>query len=323
MDAEAKEVYAAAMKQDSAAAYALAKRYRKGEGVKQDLQEALKWYEKAAEQGVAEAQLDLAIIYEGGQIAPRDYGLAMRWYLQAAMQGNSVAKLTVSDLFLTTPAYMESEELAKWEEEVINLAAENTKIAEVISLSGAAGVDYIESVLKGAELGSAHQQYMAGTIYSDPDINRIRKISQNKAHKEAFKWMKKSAEQNHPEAQHNLGYFYDAGLGTPKNHTEAAKWFGKSADQGFVIKSYLRLALMYWQGQGVKENNIVAYALVNFADAKGYESDENLKPAAKELKSRLALLLNSRQIEQAQALSTKMYDSGNITETIKQFLAGN
>ena len=40
--------------------------YATGQGVSQDYAEALKWYRKATEQGLAEAQLNLGLMYYNG-----------------------------------------------------------------------------------------------------------------------------------------------------------------------------------------------------------------------------------------------------------------
>ncbi len=50
-----------------------------GVGVPQDYGEALKWYTKAAEQGLAEAQYNLAIFYSNGRGVRRDYVKAYFW----------------------------------------------------------------------------------------------------------------------------------------------------------------------------------------------------------------------------------------------------
>ena len=44
---------------DADAQFNLGKRYYKGEGVTKDFAEAVRWYRKAAEQGVAEAKIKL------------------------------------------------------------------------------------------------------------------------------------------------------------------------------------------------------------------------------------------------------------------------
>ena len=62
----------------------LALMYANGRGVPQDYAEAMKWYRKAAEQGHAEAQVNLGIMYQNGKGVPQDYVQAHLWYNIAA-----------------------------------------------------------------------------------------------------------------------------------------------------------------------------------------------------------------------------------------------
>jgi TonB family protein len=50
--------------------------------------EAATWYRKAAEQGRADAQVDVGIAYENGAGVPKDLSQALSWYRKAAEQGN-------------------------------------------------------------------------------------------------------------------------------------------------------------------------------------------------------------------------------------------
>ena len=50
--------------------------------------EAVKWYRKAAEQGDADAQRNLARCYLDGQRVAQDKGEAVNWYRKAAEQGD-------------------------------------------------------------------------------------------------------------------------------------------------------------------------------------------------------------------------------------------
>ena len=45
----------------------------------------------------------------------------------------------------------------------------------------------------------------------------------------ALKWYKLSASKNLPDGQHNVGLLYHYGYGVAKNQSEAKKWFEKSA----------------------------------------------------------------------------------------------
>jgi len=74
------------------AQYNLGVRYHQGQGgVPQDFTEAVKWYQKAAEQGLAFAQYSLGLMYANGQGVPRDYVDAHRWFNLSASgsQGRS------------------------------------------------------------------------------------------------------------------------------------------------------------------------------------------------------------------------------------------
>ena len=66
--------------------------YADGEGVPEDDVEAVKWYRKAAEQGYATAQYNLALMYANGSGVPEDYVESYMWLNLAAAQGTEEAK---------------------------------------------------------------------------------------------------------------------------------------------------------------------------------------------------------------------------------------
>ncbi len=78
-------VYRKAAAQGVAVAqYNLAHMYDKGRGVPQDYAEAVKWYRTAAAQNHAEAQINLGFMYGNGLGVPQDYVQAHKWYNLAA-----------------------------------------------------------------------------------------------------------------------------------------------------------------------------------------------------------------------------------------------
>lgn len=64
--------------------------YMSGDGTAKNDGEAVKWFRKAAELGLANAQGMLGIMYAKGQAVPQDYVLAYMW-LQLATEGNQGA----------------------------------------------------------------------------------------------------------------------------------------------------------------------------------------------------------------------------------------
>ena len=67
--------------------------YYKGEGVKQDYVEAVKWYRLAADQGNPKAQYNMGISYYRGEGVKQDYVEAVKWFKLAAVQNDSSAQL--------------------------------------------------------------------------------------------------------------------------------------------------------------------------------------------------------------------------------------
>jgi TPR repeat protein len=83
--AKAAKWYQLAAKQgDAYAQLNLGMMYYRGEGVPQVYKESAKWYRMAAEQGNANAQYLLGVMYDNGQGVPQDYTLAYMWVNIAA-----------------------------------------------------------------------------------------------------------------------------------------------------------------------------------------------------------------------------------------------
>ena len=57
------------------------------------------WYRRAAEQGDADAQLELAIAYDSGKGVTQHYAEAAEWYLKAAEQGQVQAQWHLGDAY--------------------------------------------------------------------------------------------------------------------------------------------------------------------------------------------------------------------------------
>jgi localization factor PodJL len=82
---------AAALKGDATAAYEIAGRFADGKGVAQNLDEAAKWFDRAAQAGVVPAIFRLGTFYEKGLSVKKDADIARRYYLQAAERGSAKA----------------------------------------------------------------------------------------------------------------------------------------------------------------------------------------------------------------------------------------
>jgi len=137
----------------------LAQAYKEGHGVARDYVEAACWYRKAAEQNLAVAQFNLGVLYELGRGLPQDFAQASTWYRKAAEQGYAVAEYNLGGLL---------------------------------------------------RLG--------------------RGVTQNDS--EAAYWYRRAAVQGHTAAQFNLAAMYGLGQGVPQDPEKSSFWYRKASEQG-------------------------------------------------------------------------------------------
>lgn len=73
--------------------------YYKGIGVEKDIHEAVKWVQKAADQGHPVAQTTLGVFYLNGEDVDLDKGKAYKWFLKAAQQEYARAQYYLGGLY--------------------------------------------------------------------------------------------------------------------------------------------------------------------------------------------------------------------------------
>jgi hypothetical protein len=97
---------------------------------------------------------------------------------------------------------------------------------------------------------------------------------ENEDYEAAVKWYLKSAEQGYAEAQHDLGYCYQEGVGISHDSKEAVKWYRKAAEQGFV-EAQFELALCYVNGDGVPKDDAESIRWYYKAAEQGHAIAQN------------------------------------------------
>ncbi|HVQ69153.1 MAG TPA: hypothetical protein VMT08_16805 [Bradyrhizobium sp.] len=154
---------AAALKGDPAAAYEIGVRFAEGKGVAADLDQAAKWYDRAAQAGVVPALFRLGTFYEKGLSVKKDVDIARRYYAQAAERGSAKA--------------------------MHNLAVLDAD-------GGGKGANYKSASIwfrKAADRGVADSQFNLGILYA-----RGIGVEQNLA--ESYKWFSLAAAQGDADA---------------------------------------------------------------------------------------------------------------------------
>ena len=160
-----------------------------------NLVEAVKWFRKAAEQGVAEAQFNLGCAYANGEGVTKDVDKAVKWYRKAAEQSYPSAQCSLGLCYDKGEGVIQDKsEAIKW-------------------------------YRKAAIQGVAEAQFDLGFSYAQGD-GVIKDAS------EAVRWYRKAAEQGLAQAQCLLATKCYLGEGTIKDYVEACKWLNVAAAQG-------------------------------------------------------------------------------------------
>src|SRR5258708_7378333 len=106
---------------------------------------------------------------------------------------------------------------------------------------------------------------------------------------------KRDAAAGNANAQFALGGFYERGqMGLTQNYAESAKWYRQAAEQGHA-GALLYYGIYLAQGQGVEQDLVGAYAMVELAKC-GNAMD---RVAATETQKKIASLLTTTQVAEA------------------------
>ena len=89
----------AALAGNAAAQFEVANRFAEGRGVAQNVAEAARWFERAAEQDLTPAQFQIASLYEKGRGVKKNLQAARRYYAAAAKGGNAKAMHNLAVLY--------------------------------------------------------------------------------------------------------------------------------------------------------------------------------------------------------------------------------
>jgi TPR repeat protein len=85
-------------------------------------------------------------------------------------------------------------------------------------------------------------------------------IEQRKSNRDIYERLLKRAESGDPDAQYELGWYYENGKGgmVPTDFVEAVKWYRKAAEQG-DLNGQAALGVMYAFGHGVPRDDGAAF----------------------------------------------------------------
>ena len=260
-----KHIANAATDGNAAAQYSMGVFYDYGVEVKVNVERAMEWCLKAAEQGLADAVCNYGIMCAYinknpdahnwlNTSAEQDcakaqyalgwwYGMqnnfneAIYWMEQAADQEYIMAELALANLYTNGPKHLHDYETAVYIFE--KLAEQNDAIAQyglAVCYVNGKGVDFdvklaIDYLKKSAEQGYAPALVDLGQAYWS---GMIEDIPQD--YNKAMERFLEAAEMGYPMAQIAIGRMYEYGWGVEKDMKKAKEWYKKAENQGINLQ---------------------------------------------------------------------------------------
>jgi TPR repeat protein len=241
------------------AQFALGDRYRNGDGVNRDCQEAMDWYLKAAEKNHAQAQFNIGVLHlqdpmfeklichdlvkdvtlqDYGDI-PKDEDKALHWFLKAASQGFADAQFGLA---------------------VVKFNHRDNSDPE----SALVAVEWCREAAN-QDHGPA-QAYMGEFYRCGFGLRKDGSL--------ASEWSLKAVGRSGGYAEWILGCLYKEGFGVLQDELMAFGWFFRSAKQKSPLGQFA-LAKCYEEGKGVSANREKAIALYTKASQAGNQEAKN------------------------------------------------
>ena len=225
-------IKSAAMKGNANAQYRMALMFHKGtDGVKVDMEEALRFYMLAAGSGHIRAQVNVGLLYQKGEgVEPSD-AIAVRYFTRASDAGDHKAMYNLG------MCYKNGKGVAQDNEEAVRLFTAS------------------------ANAGNTHARFVLGVLYQKGV--RVEKNAQ-----QALSYYTAAAEDGDAKSMCNLGVMYEGGDGVPRNDVLAVKYFEKAAENGDPNSlATMNIGKMCLQGRGGPKGNGPAEALKYVMDA--------------------------------------------------------
>jgi len=237
-DDEAALYYRRAIGHDYTAAYAyLAYQYDNGDGVKEDVAEAVRLSRIAEARDDPTAHFNLGVFYKIGRGVERDLNQARQHFEAAAKAGHMHAftEIAISEYDEAQSQREFAAVLSKFR----RAAQSDYEVSDAMFMVGhmlAHGqgtsrdaLDALEWFRKAAALGHAEAAFAKGEIYENyTDYG----IAIGGHMEEALIWYRRAADLGHAGAMNDIGHLYDHGKGIVRDLDEAVRWYSKAAEAG-------------------------------------------------------------------------------------------
>lgn len=254
-------------------------RYFNGTDTETNFVKAAECFQKAAAQGNREAQFNIGAMYAEGISVEKNWTEAAAWLTKAAAQGHAKAKANLcvmyaegigvkknpaeAEKYLNDAVFVGREP----EEKELPLSSETARVSDdelIWRFHSFRNNELFEhSISKQWIHKLAERGHVEAAIHLGDDCYKQRNW------KEAVKWYRAAAEKMGNNSRYyvrmlsRIGFIYDTGgYGVEEDNAEAVKWYVKAVGKDKSNASALRLADMYFDGEGVGKDPRMAVNLL-------------------------------------------------------------
>ncbi len=280
------ELYGKAILGDSSAQFELGQLYQYGVAVTQNSNQAITYFQLAAEQQDIRAEYNLGILYLEGKTNPVDFKKGVEWLTDAAFKGNAYAQYVLGNVY-------EKGLTDRNHEVIVPIDHQKAMGMYYLSASNHFGdaqyrlADFLVKEKNGNLSISAHENRNKlikrlyhgaaeeGVLEAKLPLAFYQAMDRDpEKQQQAFATAKNAANAGNPEAAILVGLMLERGLGVNKDSSEALQWYRKAEKNpitDFILGTY------YSQGVGLNKNTSLGQRLLqSAADANFSYANLNL-----------------------------------------------
>jgi hypothetical protein len=208
----------------------------RGLGMKRDEAAAAKWYERASEQGVPEAQFQYALLLLDGRLVKKDEKQAFALMQAAAEAGNLLAQFNFAQLLVKEDADGRGlEKAVPYYRKAADGGVADAQYAMAQILSNGIGGKTDDVEARHLLLLAARQNFDTAQL----DLGRwmMRGKGGEKSRKneqDGFGWLLRAARGGNVAAQNEVARLYMQGIGVEPDTKAAASWYMLARRAGFM-----------------------------------------------------------------------------------------
>uniref|UniRef100_A0A8C9N1V7 SEL1L adaptor subunit of SYVN1 ubiquitin ligase n=1 Tax=Serinus canaria TaxID=9135 RepID=A0A8C9N1V7_SERCA len=227
--------------------------YLYGRGVPVNYDLALKYFQKAAEQGWVDGQLQLGSMYYNGIGVKKDYKQALKYFNLASQGGHILAFYNLAQMHATGTGVMRSCHTAvelfknvcergRWSERLMT-AYNSYKDGD----SNSAVVQYLLLAEQGYEVAQSNAAFIL-------DQKEASIVGENETYPRALLHWNRAASQGYTVARIKLGDYHFYGFGTDVDYETAFIHYRLASEQQHSAQAMFNLGYMHEKGLGIKQD---------------------------------------------------------------------